>query len=78
MGGALGDGGGRLGVLDGVVVPLDGRHPRVPLEVARRDEAGDVKLEVVLAPAGLALGAINKDPIDFNLLYRAALKLNGC
>ena len=77
MGGVLGEGGGHLGVLDGVV-PLDGGHSCVPLEVARRGEAGDVKLEVVLVPAGLALDDVNKDPIDFHMLYRATLKLNGC
>ena len=64
MGRVFGEGEGHLGVLDGVV-PLDGGHPGVPLEVAGRGEVGDVQLEVVLMFAGLALGAVNKDPIDF-------------
>ena len=64
-------------VLDGVV-PLDGGHPRVSIEVPRRGEAGDAQLEVVLVPAGSALGAVNKEPIDIHSLYNAALKLDGC
>jgi hypothetical protein len=76
VGGASGEGGGHIGVPDRVA-PLEGGHPRVSLEVARRDKAGDVQPEVVLVPAGSALGVVNKELIHFHLLYSATLKLNG-
>ncbi len=46
-----------FGVPDGVR-PFNGGHPRVSLEVAGCGEVGEFPLEVVLVPAGLALGAV--------------------
>ncbi len=57
MGGTLTEGRGLFGVPNGVH-SFHGGHPRMSLEVAGCGEAGEVPLEVVLVPAGLALGAI--------------------
>ena len=57
MFGILAKGRRHFGIPDGVR-PLYGVHPRVPLEVAGCGKAGEVPLEAVLVPAGLALGAV--------------------
>ncbi len=57
MRGILSEGRRQFGVPNGVR-SFYGGHPRVSLEVAGCGEAGDVPLEVVLVPAGLALGAV--------------------
>jgi hypothetical protein len=73
MSGILSEGRGHFGVPDWVV-PLDGGHPRVILEVASCSEAGDVPFEVVLVPAGLALGAVYEESIDLHRLSFKPLK----
>ena len=73
MGGFLGEGRGHFGVPNGVR-PFYGVHPRVSPEVASCSEAGDVPLEVVLVPAGLALGAVYEQSINLPIVSFKPLK----
>jgi hypothetical protein len=74
MRGILAEGRGYCGIPVGVH-PFHGDHPGVPLEVAGCGEVGEVPLEIILMPAGLALDAINKKSINIHGSFVSLLKM---